>query len=230
MASNIFQSDARDRAKSAVATGAIHLTLGAVFLMGLAIHPERRPDDGLKTFDVEEPPPPLPLVSKPRPTAKNESAAPGEKADPSPIVAPPAKLPTPQPVAPAPVAGTGTSSNAGAAASGSGTGAGESGTGRGGSGNGIGTEARLLSGNRSRLPRGLLRPFAADRGYAHLLLTVSESGSVVGCEVMKGTGNPAVDDALCQVMIRQSRWSAARDTIGRPITVQVRYTATWRKD
>lgn len=232
MSSNIFQSEARDRAKSAAATAAIHLALGALFLTGLAIHPERKPDDGLKTFDVEEPPPPPPppLVSEPSPTARNEPAPSGEKADPSPIVLPTARLASPQPIAAAPLAGTGSSSSAGAAASGSGTGAGGTGPGGGGGGSGIGTEARLVSGNRSRLPRALLRPFAADRGYAHLLLTVSERGSVVDCTVMQGTGSDAVDHALCQVMIRQSRWIAARDTTGQPITVQVRYTAVWSKE
>jgi hypothetical protein len=31
-------------------------------------------------------------------------------------------------------------------------------------------------------------------------------------------------------MIRQSRWSPARDRQGRPITVKVRYVAVWSKD
>jgi len=229
MRSSSFQSDPRDRARSAAATAAIHLALGAAFLTGLAIKPERRPDDSLKTFDVEQPPPPPPII-EPRELAQGAPAPAGEQADPSPIVAPPARLPAPQPIAAAPVAGTGFSANAGAAASGSGTGAGDSGAGLGGGGGGIGTEARLLSGNRSRLPRELLRSFAARRGYAHLNLTVNEGGRVVECAIMQGTGSAAVDDALCQVMIGQSRWIAARDTAGRPITVGVRYTATWSKD
>lgn len=229
MRSNIFHSDPRDRAKSATATVAIHLALGAAFFTGLAIKPEQRTDDILKTFDVERPLPP-PEQTEPSETAKGAPAPAGEKADPSPIVAPPARLPNPQPAAAAPVAGTGSIASAGAAASGSGTGAGGSGTGRGGGGSGIGTEARLLSGNRSRLPRELLRRFAASRGFAHLNLTVDERGRVVNCAVMQGTGSAAVDDALCQVMLGQSRWIAARDTAGRPITVGVRYTATWSKD
>ena len=230
MRSSSFSADPRDRAKSAAATAAIHLALGVAFLTGLAISPERRTDDSLKTFDVAEPPsPPPPPVTEPSEPAKGAPAPAGKKADPSPIVAPPARLPTPQPIAAAPVAGTGSSSNAGAAASGSGTGAGGRGAGRGGGG-GIGTEARLLSGNRARLPRELLRPFTASRGFAHLFLTIDERGRVIGCSIMQGTGSAAVDAALCQVMIGQSRWVAARDTAGRPITVGVRYTATWSKD
>ena len=232
MRSNSFQSDPRDRAKSAAATAAIHLALGAAFLTGLALHPQDRSDESLKTFDVEESPPPPPplIVEAPSQPAEGQPAPAGRKADLSPIVAPPARLPTSQPIAAAPVAGTGSSSNAGAAPSGTGIGAGGSGAGRGGGGGTtIGSEARLVSGNRARLPRQLLQPFVADRGYAHLMLTVADSGRVTGCGVMQGTGSAAVDDALCQVMIRQSQWTAARDALGHPITVQVRYTATWSK-
>lgn len=227
MRSNQYQSDPRDRIKSAAAAVAIHLAFGAAFLTGIALQPHSRRDDSLKTFDVIEPPPPPPMSEHLSPTAEEQPAPAGKKADPSPIVAPPAKLPTPQQIAAAPVAGTGSSSTAGAAASGTGTGAG--GSGPGGGGNAIGSEARLLSGNRSRLPRQLLRHFVADQGFAHLLLTVADAGRVTDCDVIHGTGSPPVDQALCQVMIRQSRWAVARDTLGRPITVKVRYTATWSK-
>lgn len=231
MRRTILQSDPRDRAKSAAAAAAIHVVFGAAFLTGLALQPERGVNDSLKTFDVKEPPPPPPpTIESTQQKAKQLPALAGESADPSPVVAPPARIPTAQPIAAVPIAGTGSSSNAGADASGSGTGAGGSGTGRGGHGGGIGTEARLLSGHRARLPRQLLRPFAADGGYAHLLLTVSNSGRVTACGVTQGTGSADVDQALCQVMIQQSRWSVARDTLGRPITVHVRYTATWSKN
>lgn len=229
MRRNRTLSDSRDRARSAAATLAIHLALGTAFLTGLALQPERRVDESLKTFDVDSPPPPPPVEPNPDPAPRDDPAPAGRKADPSPIVAPPARLPIPQPVAAAPVAGTGSSSNAGAAASGSGTGAGGSGSGRGGGGGGIGTEARLISGNRGRVPRHLLRPFAADHGYAHLLLTIGETGRVTQCAILQGTGSGAVDAALCQVMTGQSRWSPARDLAGRPISVQLRYTSTWTK-
>lgn len=227
---NIYcQSDPRDRAKSAAATVAIHLALGSAFLAGLAIHTQRRSDDSLKTFDVSEPRPPPPLTAEPSKPAKRQPAPQGMRADPSPIVAPPARLPTAQPMAAAPVPGTGSSFRAGSGASGIGTGAGGSGAGRGGNG-GIGVEARLVSGNRSRLSRQLLRALAGDRGYAHLILTVADSGRVSDCGILQGSGSAAVDDALCQIMMRQSRWSPALDTMGRSITVQVRYTSTWSKD
>lgn len=231
MHSNFTLSDSRDRARSVAATAAIHLALGAALLTGLALKVERHADDGLKTFDVvlPPPPPPPPVPEQPSEVPSEQPAPAGKKVDPSPIVAPPARLPTPQPVAAAPVVGTGSSSSAGAASSGIGTGAGGTGAGRSGGGGGIGTGARLLSGNKARLPRQLLRVFAADRGYAHLLLTISESGRVMGCTVFQGTGSGAVDEALCRVMIDQSRWSPALDTAGRPISVQLRYTSTWSR-
>ncbi|MEO8141470.1 MAG: TonB family protein [Sphingomicrobium sp.] len=229
MRSNLTLSDPRDRALSVAATAAIHVALGVALLTGLVLNVDRHPDDGLKTFDVTPPPSPPPLSpDQPNPSQRDRTAPAGKKADPSPIVVPPAQLPTVQPVAAAPIAGTGPSSKAGSAASGNGTKSGGTGTGGGGGGT-IGTEARLLAGNRGRVPRELLRVFAADNGFAHLLLTIGETGTVTGCSVVQGTGSGAVDQALCQVMVRQSRWSPALDTAGRPISVQLRYTSTWRK-
>jgi protein TonB len=232
MRSNFTLSDPRDRARSVAATVAIHIALGGALLTGFALKADRTADDGLKTFDVIRPPPPPPAEPEPKSRTPSEQPAPaGKKADPSPIVAPPARLPDPPPVLVAPLAGTGTSTSAGAAASGAGTGAGGAGSGRGGGAGGgggaIGTEARLLSGNRARLPRYLLREFAADRGYAHLLLTIGDNGRVTACTPFRGTGSSAVDEALCRVMVDQSRWSPALDTAGRPISVQLRYTSIW---
>lgn len=225
-------SDPNDRARSAAATALIHLGIAAVLLGGLTFDRERRAEDSLKTFDVA-PPPVSPPPANPAPSAEPRDApAPtGRRADPSPIVAPPETLPVVQPIAAAPVAGSGSSSTAGAASSGSGTGSGGTGTGTGGGGGGraIGTEARLLSGNRGRVPRELLRGFAARDGFAHLLLTIDEGGRVAACSVIQGTGSGAVDQAMCQLMERQSRWSPARDTDGRPIRVQLRYTSVWRR-
>jgi protein TonB len=225
-----YQPDGRDRAKAAGGALIVHVLLGAALLTGLALHPQFRREDAFKTFDVEPPPLPPRAMEKPKNQLDDKKAAPeGKKAEPSPIVAPPAKIPNSQPVQAAPVAGQGAAASSGAGTSGAGTGAGGDGNGRGGGGNSIGTEARLLSGNRSRVPRQLLRQFAADRGYANLLLTVAGSGRVTDCKVMESSGSPDVDQVMCRVMTGQSQWAAARDTQGRPITVQVRYTATWSK-
>lgn len=228
MRTNHPLSDPGDRARSVAATALIHLALATALLTGLKLHRERPPEDVMKAFDVMPPPVPPPVDPAPSPGIQESPAPAGRKADPSPIVAPPARIPTVQPLVAATVAGDGSASRAGAAASGSGSGSGGMGIG-GGGGRAIGTKARLLSGNRGRVPRHMLKSFARDNGFAHLLLTIGETGSVTGCSVIQGTGNLTVDQALCQIMVSQSRWSPALDTTGRPISVQLRYTSVWRK-
>ena len=221
-----------DRARAIAGVIAVHAAIAAIILSGLNVSTTiRRAAETLTTIDVAEPPsPPERPPPAPKPDrAKLAEGAAGKKADPTEIVAPPSPMPIASPVVAAPVAGTGAAPRSGAALSGSGTGAGGSGIGPGGGSGGIGVEARLLGGNRSRLPSRLLRQFAADRGYAHLWLTVAGSGRVTDCSVLQGSGNAEVDQALCELMVRQSRWTAARDRQGRPITVKVRYTATWSK-
>jgi hypothetical protein len=53
---------------------------------------------------------------------------------------------------------------------------------------------------------------------------------VTACEVLTSSGFNVIDKALCDVMLRSSRWQPARDRDGREIAVNVRYTATWSKD
>ena len=226
-----------DRAKAIAAVVAVHAAIGALILASPGTVSMITESDPTVLIDIREPPPPPPPQPQPQADrAKEEEGAAGRKAEPTPVVAPKPRIvvPAKPPVVAAPVAGTGASASAGAATSGTGPGAGGSGSGRGGGGSGdgggIGAEARLLGGNSSRLPAHLLRQFAADRGYGHLWLTISERGRVTDCNVLQTTGDARVDQALCSLMIRQSRWAAARDRRGNPITVKVRYTATWSKD
>lgn len=232
------QNSRADRAKGAAGALAVHVALGAAFLAGLATDIGRRQADSLKTFDVNDPPPPPVVEQPPEDSAapKGDPAEAGKKAEPTPIVVPPPRMEVPakSPVAVAPTAGTGAAPTAGAAAAGTGTGAGGSGLGRGGSGSGDGVGVssgpRLLGGNRSKLPAHLLRQFASDHGFAHMRLTIADTGRVTNCRIFHSTGNPAVDQALCAVMINRSRWAPGRDLRGTPITLDVPYTATWSKD
>ena len=224
-----------DRAKAIAAVIAVHAGLGALLLARPGALVQTAPDDPTVLIDiVPEPPPPPPEADPGR--AREEEGEAGKKAEPTPIVRPKPRIeiPAPTPVAAAPVAGTGVSPNAGASTAGSGPGAGGSGSGRGGGGTGggraIGADARLLGGNRARLPAYLLYQFAADQGRALLWLTVAENGRVTDCSVSQTTGSPDVDQALCEVMVRNSRWAPARDTQGRPLTVRLRYTAVWTKN
>jgi protein TonB len=226
-----------DKAKAIAGVALVYaMIIGAALLMPSDSPLSVRESDPTVLIDVKEIPEPQPPPPEDRGTAELEEGAAGKKAEPAPVVAPkPAiELPAKPPVVAAPIAGTGTASTAGAAETGTGPGAGGSGTGRGGGGSGggggIGAEARLLGGNSAKLPSRLLRVFAAERGYGHLFLTVSETGRVTDCSVLQTTGNASVDQALCNLMVRQSRWEPARDKQGQPITVRVRYTATWAKN
>lgn len=225
-----------DKAKAIAAVVAVYAAIvGAAFLIPAEPPSITGDSDPTVLIDIKENPEPPPAPEESGRAEEEEGAA-GKKAEPSPVVAPKPQIEVPArpPLAAAPVAGTGNATTAGAATTGTGPGAGGSGSGRGGGGSGggggIGSEARLLGGNSSKLPSRLLRGFAADRGYGHLWLTVSETGRVSDCSVLQTTGDVQVDRALCNLMLRQSRWSPARDRDGRPITVKVRYTATWSKN
>lgn len=226
-----------DKAKAIAGVVAVY----AVFVAAALLMPSDSPlrqgeEEPTVLIDVQEiPKPPPPPPEEPGKAAEEEGAA-GKKAEPTPVMAPKPRIevPTQPPVTAAPVAGTGSAATAGAATSGTGPGAGGSGTGRGGGGSGggggIGSDAKLLGGNSSKLPSSLLRVFAAERGYGYLWLTIAPTGRVTDCSVLQSTGATPVDQALCNLMIRQSRWEPARDRQGNPVTVKVRYTATWKKN
>ena len=226
-----------DKAKAIAGVAGVYAAIvGAVLLMPKDSPLRMGEHEPTVLIDVKQLPEPEPPPPEEPGRAEQEEGAAGKKAEPTPVETPKPRIEVPAkpPVAAAPVAGTGSATTAGAATAGTGPGAGGSGTGRGGGGGGggggIGTEARLLGGNSSRLPSRLLRGFAADRGYGHLWLTISESGQVSDCSVMQSTGDAQVDQALCGLMMRQSRWSPARDRQGNPISVKLRYTATWNKN
>ena len=227
-----------DKAKAIIGVAAVYAVIVAAALMMPSDSPLRiGENEPTVLIDVKELPEPQPPPPEDAGNAELEEGAAGKKAEPTPIVAPKPtiEVPAKPPVVAAPIAGTGSATTAGAATSGTGPGAGGSGTGRGGGGSGgggggIGSEARLLGGNSSRLPARLLRVFAAEGGYGHLMLSVSEKGRVTDCSVLQTTGDTGVDDALCNLMMRQSRWDPARDKAGNPIAVKVRYTATWKKN
>ena len=226
-----------DKAKAVAAVAAVYAAIISAVLLMPGDSPLRVGENQPTVLiDIKELPKPQPPPEEKPGKAEEEEGAAGKKAEPTPVVAPKPviEIPAKPPVVAAPIAGTGSAATAGAATTGTGPGAGGSGTGRGGGGSGggggIGSDARLLGGNSSRLPSSLLRGFASDRGYGFLLLTISEAGRVSDCSVLQTTGSADVDQALCSLMIRRSRWEPARDKQGRPISVKLRYTATWNKN
>ena len=242
-----YAVDKRDRAKAAALVVALHVALGAALVFGLAGGELAKKEPELAMFDLQAPSPP-PITPDPPPdreadAAKEAAGAPDLRAKPAPVVAPRprVRLRQPSPVRTsderAPVERADRSAGA-AATPGPGRGAGGTGDGFGGggsgglgagSGSGLGSPARLLGGNRARLPSSFLLAIGMPRGQASLLLTVAATGRVVGCQVTAGSGNVALDGELCRIMVTQSRWEPARDIAGRPVTVQVGYTSTWNR-
>ncbi len=226
-------SDPSDRARSVAATAAIHLALGAALLTGLALEVDRKADDGLKTFDVAPTPPPPAVPERPSSAPSEQPAPAGKKADPSPFVAPPARLPNPQLVTAAPVAGSGTAATAGAAISGSGAGAGGTGEGREGGGrggDGAGrVSARLIAGALDRRDYRQIEAMGSSRGNAELLLLINPAGRVERCRALQSSGNAAIDDMLCRRLMDGARFQPAREADGTPLYQDIRYFPRWER-
>lgn len=227
-----------DKAKAVTAVIGVYAAIVTAVLLVPGDSPLGRGDVAPTVLiDVKVLPEPQPPPKEQAGNTKEEEGAAGKKAEPTPVVAPKPviEVPADPPVTAAPLAGTGSASTAGAADTGTGPGAGGAGTGRGGGGSGggggaQGSQAKLLGGNSSKLPSRLLRPFSTDRGYGYLMLTVAASGRVTECSVLQTTGQASVDQALCEIMVRRSRWEPARDRDGNAVSTKVRYTATWKKN
>ncbi|HEX5237771.1 MAG TPA: energy transducer TonB [Sphingomicrobium sp.] len=221
-----------DKAKAIAAVVAVHAALAFVILSGLNVQTVSRAVERLKTFNLAQPPPPPPVPPpppKPRPSAaKKPEGAPAKRAEPTPVVAPPARIPLPSPIPAAKVAGTGSAATSGAAAADSGTGAGGTGNGGGGGGPDYSrfTPAQLIR----NLTRGDYRSIAQGRlssGRAIVSLRVEPTGVPSDCRVVRSSGDPVVDGGLCPLIEARLRFRPALDDHGRPIAYQLQYVATW---
>jgi protein TonB len=224
-------ADRPEQAKAIAAVVAIHAALAFVILTGLNVHIVRQAVEQLKTFNLQ-PPPPRPPVRPPqqtRATAEEKPAGePAKKAEPSPIVAPPQRIPAPSPLPAAKVAGSGSASSSGAGVSGSGTGAGGTGTGTGGGGGGAYTPARKIS----KIPDREYRRFAATgiaSGSVAIAVRVNADGSVSNCRVVRSSGSSAADSLMCQLFVQYVRFSPARDPGGRAIAQEITWVPIWAR-
>ena len=224
--------DRPDRAKAIAAVVAVHIALAAIILTGLNVSMVKRAVDQLTTINVKEPPPPPPVRPPPaaKPKQMNKAAgAPAPKAEPTPVVAPPPKLPAPSPIPAAKVAGTGSAANSGASIAGTGTGAGGVGNGSGGGGTGDYsrfTPARLITPLRNRDYQAL----AANRmptGSGDVAIVIAPSGRISSCRVIRSSGDPMVDGALCPLVVSRLYFAPARDDQGRPIAYSTNFHAQW---
>ena len=219
--------DTSSKARAIAGVILVHAALAAIILSGLNVETMRRAVETLTTIAVvePEPPPPPPPPPERRDAAPEEAGAPGKKAEPTPVVAPPSPIPKPSPIPAAPVAGQGSATTSGAAASGSGTGAGGSGAGRGGGGGGF-TPARRIS----KIPDREYRRLAGTgirSGSVGVTIKVNEDGSVANCRIARSSGDRSIDSLMCQLTLRYVRFEPARDPSGRAVAQDVTFVPNW---
>ena len=232
MTSYSGSADRPDRAKAVAAVVVVHVALAAIILSGLNVSMVKRAVEQLTTINVREPPPPPPV--RPPPAAKPQqmkkaAGARAPKAEPTPVVAPPPKLPEPSPIPASKVAGTGIAANSGAGSAGTGTGAGGRGNGPGGGGTADYsrfTPARLVTPLRNRDYQAL----AANRmptGSGDVAIVIAPNGRISSCRVIRSSGDPVVDGGLCPLVASRLYFAPARDDQGRPITYFTNFHAQW---
>lgn len=241
----LLRPSAKERAISALLSGAILLGMGIMLVLGLRpdLRQALRPQ-GLISVAFSEPSPASEPSRKPPPppaktsAPKDDAGAAAIHNKATPVVAPPVPVVLiPPPVVAAPVANTGAAASSGAAdVAGMGQGAGGIGNGLGGGGlggNGLGrapgpdTEPRQIKGKLSQrdLPDGVLQPGEeASVGVRYVVLT---DGTVGDCTVTKSSGKPALDPVPCRLIRERFRFRPARDGWGRPVNAQIVETHTW---
>jgi protein TonB len=229
---------ARERLQASGGVALLHALLAWALIAGFGVQVVAPASERLKLFDVIEPPPPPAPEPAPRPSLGAEGAAApaGRNARPTPVVAPPPKLPprslvaaalepAPQPIGTAPSAGSSDAgSGGGAGGEGSGAGSGGSGAGTGGGG----TRAERIGGRlsgASDYPRGAMR--AGAEGTVRVRYVVGTDGRVSGCRVTRSSGHAELDATTCRLIEQRFRYRPARDAAGRPVPETVSRTFDW---
>jgi periplasmic protein TonB len=230
----------RRRGISAAVTFVVEGVIIALLFLGTEAVPKPSAEEALKTFDVT-PPRPLPerVLPKPARSHRPEGAAspPNLRSKATEIVVPQPIIPiiVPPPIVVAKTAGLGAEATAGAApVVGPGTGAGGvgNGTGSGGAGDGNGDGG---DGTPPRWRKGRLKdsdyPRAAGEagvsGTVTVRYLVMEDGHVSDCEIIKSSGNGALDETTCRLIRERFRFDASRDAAGRPVPAWLRENHSW---
>ena len=184
----------------------IQFALGYAIVTGLAYNVIKKTAENLKVIDVEQPPPP---PEKPPPPPKDLPKVPPPPTIPPPLVqmqAPPPPIavqiaPTPPPIpqivqappAPPPPPPPHKTVSAQSAKG----------------------DVRTLF-SADDYPASAQA--AGAEGTAQATLTIGADGRVVGCNLIKSTGNGALDSATCNILRRRAKFTPARDSNGNPTT------------
>jgi protein TonB len=237
----MYRSDlnARDKSGAIAAVIAVHAALLFALLHASGRIDLTQPQSVLRTFDIipEQPPPPQPIQAQqqqPRQKPKQSEGAASPKnirsqateiAAPEPRIA----LPLPVPMAVTETPNQGVQSTQGASpVRGLGTGAGGTGTGTGSGGAGSGTGGGGEGG--AAYPPRLITPVLRGRDFpmsmldqwprgakVDLILKVDNRGFVSECSVGRGTGVPAIDNSMCNIVHDRLRFRPALNRAGQPV-------------
>jgi len=225
----------RDKGGAILAVAAVHALLLFALLNLSGTIKLADPQSALKVINLSDaPPPPPPAVVLPQRKPKQQeggSAPKNIKSQATPVVAPKPKIETPpvqkivasntphQGTAPtqgaSDVAGPGT----GAGGAGTGTGSGGGGSGAGGGGdNGVAEPPHLatpvLSGRD--IPPDLIDRWPR-RATVFMRIRVDPRGYVAECTVDRGTGDPGIDNSLCNIAHARLRFRPALNRSGQAV-------------
>jgi periplasmic protein TonB len=182
----------------------LQFALGYAIVTGLAYNVIKKATQDLKTFDVEEQPPP---PEEPPPPPKDMPKVPPPPITPPPLVRmeappppiqtvtapPPVTIPPVVPSPPAPPPPPRKTVSAQPA--------------RG--------DVRTSFSNDD-YPASAIA--ANAQGTAQARLTIGTDGRVVGCDLIRSTGNGALDSTTCNILRRRVKFTPARDSNGNPTT------------
>ena len=207
-----------NRTAALVVVALIHLALGYALVTGLAYNVMKQAAEDLKTFDVEEEPPP-PEEEPPPPENEPQTPPPPQVAAPPPLVRTPMQLPTiqatpnpppfvptpvyrpapPAPPAPPPVRRV---------------------------------EPQSVVGSLQGLIRDSDYPSSAidneEQGTVSVVLQIGTNGRVTSCSVASSSGSRALDSTTCRVLQSRAKFSPARDSSGNATTGSKSQRITWR--
>ena len=194
-----------NRTLSIILVVLIQFGLGYAIVTGLAYNVIKKAAQDLKTFDVEEQPPP---PEEPPPPPKDMPKVPPPPVTPPPLVRMEAPTPpiqtveaTPPPIPPVVAAPPAPPPPP--------------------------PPHKVVS---AQSAKGDLRSlFSADdypaaaqsagaEGTAQAQLTIGPDGRVVGCNLVRSTGNGALDSATCNILRRRAKFTPAKDSDGNATT------------
>jgi protein TonB len=198
------------RMTSIVMVAILHALLGYMLVTGLAYKVVKKAVEDLKTFDVNEEPPPPP--EKPPPPPEKIELPPPPVAPPSvPVVRPLAPQPIyiapapPAPPPPAPPPPPPPPKIQPARAKG---------------------DLRSLF-SSDDYPESALREQA--QGTVRVSFTVGSNGRVSGCSVIQSSGSQALDSATCRIITARARYTPATDSSGAAVSdTQTSPPISWR--